>query len=187
MTFDFANFIEFAKARKTTYSFQKKPVPETMLSTILETGRWSPSCSNMQPWHFVVVTDENVISRLIASTHYGKFKSNPPVLVAITLDKVGWVSEEHPCVLDERLAGYTSLLSIAMPALNMSYSAISLGLGSCIITPEPEIANQLLEIPAGKQALIMVGVGFEKASLEQKNRERKQLDNLVSYEKYGKT
>lgn len=34
-------------------SFDSRPVPERVLNDLFEAARWSPSCFNEQPWHFV--------------------------------------------------------------------------------------------------------------------------------------
>ena len=37
--------------------YQDKPIPHDVLERIVEAGHLSASASNVQPWHFVVVTD----------------------------------------------------------------------------------------------------------------------------------
>ena len=37
--------------------YQDKPIPDDVLDRIVEAGHLSASASNVQPWHFVVVTD----------------------------------------------------------------------------------------------------------------------------------
>jgi len=50
-------FIEIVKARRSTRHFESKPVAPEVLNQLLEAARWSPSAFNLQPTHFIVVTD----------------------------------------------------------------------------------------------------------------------------------
>ena len=51
----------------TCQAFLKDPVPDADLQRIVRAGVNAPSAMNMQPWHFTVVTDENVINELVAA------------------------------------------------------------------------------------------------------------------------
>ena len=51
---------ECIRRRRTIREYKKDPIPEDVLEKILQAGRWSPSSSNSQPWHFVVVKDPDV-------------------------------------------------------------------------------------------------------------------------------
>lgn len=55
------DFLSLAKKRKTTYEFSDKLVNDSDIVKILEAGRWAPSCTNTQPWHFIVVKDKKKI------------------------------------------------------------------------------------------------------------------------------
>ncbi|MCJ7751604.1 MAG: nitroreductase family protein, partial [Armatimonadetes bacterium] len=45
--------------RRSVRKFQPKPVSDEDLKTIIEAGRQAPSAANRQPWHFVVVKNED--------------------------------------------------------------------------------------------------------------------------------
>jgi nitroreductase len=45
--------------RRSTRSFERRPVPDEHVMEMLEAARLAPSASNSQPWRFVVVTDED--------------------------------------------------------------------------------------------------------------------------------
>lgn len=57
---------EAVKRRMSCRAFRPDPVPDDVLATILETALWSPSGSNMQPWHIHVLTGEKR-DRLVAN------------------------------------------------------------------------------------------------------------------------
>ncbi len=53
-----ADAIRTIMERRSIRSYQPKPLPEKDLRTILEAGRQAPSAANRQPWHFVIVRDQ---------------------------------------------------------------------------------------------------------------------------------
>ena len=55
---------ECIRRRRTIREYKKDPIPEDVLEKILQAGRWSPSSSNSQPWHFVVIQDSDTLSEL---------------------------------------------------------------------------------------------------------------------------
>src|SRR3954463_3598437 len=51
-------------ARRNVRRYTDQPIARADLERILEAGRRSPSSSNWQPWHFVVVTDREQLVEL---------------------------------------------------------------------------------------------------------------------------
>lgn len=49
---------EAIRNRKSTRAFLDKPVPDEVITTVLECARWAPSGVNSQPWQVAVVTGE---------------------------------------------------------------------------------------------------------------------------------
>lgn len=180
-------FLKLAKKRKTTYEFSGREIKNRDIQTILEAARWAPSCSNSQPWHFIVVREKKRISSLMKTAFYGGFHDDPPLLIAVILDSGCWETSDHRCVRNEKLGTIEAYLSTAMPALSMALQAQDLGIGSCILTPEQEASSKILQLRKGDSILVMMGFGYEKKGAFQKKRERKSLHYLVSYELFGKS
>ena len=59
--------IKTLRGFRQTREFQDRPVPDQVLTDILDVGRWSGSSKNTQPWSFLVVTDRPTIGRLAES------------------------------------------------------------------------------------------------------------------------
>jgi nitroreductase len=51
--------IDVIRKRRSIRKYKNKPVEEKR-SIILETGRLAPSRANVQPWRFIVVTDQTI-------------------------------------------------------------------------------------------------------------------------------
>src|SRR5262245_55657845 len=58
------SFAALARSRRSTRHFRPDPVPRPLLDDLLDAARWAPSGFNLQPTHFVVVTDAEVKARL---------------------------------------------------------------------------------------------------------------------------
>lgn len=181
------DFLKIARTRKTTYEFLTKKVDEGHIIKIMEAGRWAPSCSNSQPWHFIVVKDKERIKKMIDSASYGAFHTDPPLLIVFVLDSECWETSDHRCIKNDKLGTMEAYLCIAMPALSMVFEATSLGIQSCILTPEQNISSKILKLNKGDQVPIMIGLGYEKPGSFQKKRTRKELKDLTSYEYFGRS
>ena len=64
MNIDLNQFIEMVRTRRSTRHFQAKPVAPELLQQLLEAARWAPSAFNLQPTHFVVVTNKALKEKL---------------------------------------------------------------------------------------------------------------------------
>jgi coenzyme F420-0:L-glutamate ligase / coenzyme F420-1:gamma-L-glutamate ligase len=63
---------DFLRSRRSIRKLKQDPIPENVILRILEIGSYAPSAHNLQPWRFVVITDEGAKSQL-ASALSGKF------------------------------------------------------------------------------------------------------------------
>ena len=58
------NMLEFIKSRRSTRKFKKDPLPEELLSQVIEAGRYAPSGGNNQTSHFLVFQNREVLDKL---------------------------------------------------------------------------------------------------------------------------
>ncbi|HEY4696296.1 MAG TPA: nitroreductase family protein, partial [Candidatus Hydromicrobium sp.] len=56
---------EVIEKRRSVRKFMSRPVEKEKIIKIIEAARLSPSASNRQPWRFVVVTDQELLSRVV--------------------------------------------------------------------------------------------------------------------------
>jgi nitroreductase len=180
------SFLALAKARKTTYEFSSKGVSSADIKLILEAARWSPSCSNTQPWYFVVVKDKKSISRMMGAASYGAFHYDPPLIIALVLNRDCWENADHRCVKDSKLGMYEAYLCIAMPALSMIFEAQELGIDSAMLTPKQEDISAILKTASTDSVPLMIALGYEKKGAFQKKRVRKNISELAFSEQFGR-
>ena len=80
---------ECIRTRRTVREFKPDPVPEAIVQKILQAGRWAPSSSNTQPWHFVVVRARETIAALGRIATQGPFIGQAPLAIAIVMAHAG--------------------------------------------------------------------------------------------------
>lgn len=178
-------FLDLAKKRRTTYEFGNKVPSETKIKRLLEAGRWAPSCTNNQPWEFVVIKNKSTISKLVRTANYGDFHSDPSMMIAIVLVEKRCLGKNLSCFRGVDSKVHDSYMSCGMAALQMVLEAADMGIDSCFLTPEQVSAKKILKIKKEDALPIIVGIGYKKKGSFQKKRERINLKKLVSYEFSG--
>lgn len=168
---------EAIQRRHSVRAYESKPIPEEKLVKILEAGRLAPSASNIQPWHFIVVRDEEKRRRL-ARARWAKFLAEAPVVI------VG-------CG-DRRASPKWFMVDVAIAMQNMVLTATSEGLGTCWVGSFNEVeVRELLKIPERYEVVALLAVGYprEKQDFAGKIlhlvRRRKRLEEIVSIEEFG--
>ena len=174
-------FLKLAKRRKTTYEFEDRKISRNMLLKILEAGRLAPSCGNAQPWHFIVIRNKKKIRECLSTCYTGHLFTEPPVLVAIVMVIP---KEEILRQLACAKGGIPNIgeiqKCIGCSAMSMVYAAESLGINSALMSPDPKITKQRLNIPDPFRCEIIVGFGYEKKNA-QKRKRRKPRNRFVNY------
>jgi len=169
---------EAVQARRSVRAYQSTPVPKEKLLQVLEAGRLAPSASNIQPWHFIVVTDAEKRERL-AQGMFSKFLKEAPVVI------VG-------CG-DQRASPKWFMVDVAIAMQNMVLTATSMGLGTCWVGSfEENQVRQLLKIPENYRVVALLALGYPKKKFDFTGkvlhliRRRKPLEKVVSFEEFGK-
>jgi nitroreductase len=80
-------FESLAKARRATRNFSPDPVAVELLERLIEIARWSPSGYNLQPTHFVLVTDPTVKARLVPACLKQRQVAEAAAVIVITGDR----------------------------------------------------------------------------------------------------
>jgi nitroreductase len=171
------NVFEAIEKRRSIRSYESTPVPEEKLEKILEAARLAPSASNVQPRHFIVVTDKERRDALAAGMFARFLKQAPVVIVACG---------------DEKKSPKWYPIDVAIAVENMVLAATEEGLGTCWIGSFNENkVRDALRIPENLRVVVLLAVGYPsgKEGLGSKVlrfvRKRKSLDEIVSIEEYG--
>lgn len=159
--------------------YKPEPIPEGALETLLEIARWTGSSKNTQPWHFIVVRDKARLRELSQVRTPINWLAAAPLGIAIVLDGALPHSEAY----DEGRVSERLLIA-----------AHNLGLGGGVAwwgdESQQAQAKKILGIPEDRTARSMVMIGKPLSTADPRNPGRvggrKPLDEIVSYEGFGK-
>ncbi len=110
-------FIDLMRNRRSIRKFKDKEVEQEKIDILIEAMLRSPSSRSLNPWHFVVVNEPNVLAGLAkAKPHGGTFIKDAPLAIVI-------------CADPDKCDVWIEDCSIA--AIIVHIAAVDLGLGSC--------------------------------------------------------
>ena len=164
------SLIDVILSRRSIRSYEKRNVPKDVVNKILEAGRQAPSASNVQPWHFIVLTDPEVKEKM-ANGGWNTFIKDS----AFTIVGCRYIGDSY--------GRKWSTVDTTIALQNMVIAAWSLGVGSCWIGDfQEEEVKKLLNIPNDWKIIALVAFGYpaEKPGTEWK----KPLDEIVGYNKF---
>ncbi|MHA2397194.1 MAG: nitroreductase family protein, partial [Candidatus Thorarchaeota archaeon] len=78
--------IKVIRERRSIRKYKSDEVDEESLQIILQAGRWAPSASNKQPWHFIVIRNQEMRTKLADIHNYGRFMRESPVVIVVLGD-----------------------------------------------------------------------------------------------------
>jgi nitroreductase len=79
--------LHLARSRLPTRHFKSDPIPEKELKGILEAARFAPSGFNLDPIHYVVVTQADTRKKLARACFQQYQVTEAPVLIVLTADR----------------------------------------------------------------------------------------------------
>ena len=169
------NVYEAIRARRSVRAYRDKPVPQEVLTQILDAARMAPSGGNRQPWKFVVVTDNETRKKMAeAANNQGFVAEAPVVIAAIGLDPGRIMSCGIP----------GDPVDVAIAIAHITLAAVEEGLGTCWIGAFSQAkVCQVLQIPASFKVNGLLILGYPADSPRLKS--RKSLEEIVCHEKFS--
>src|SRR4030088_2964055 len=131
-------------AKREVREYTDRPVPEDVLTKILQAGRATGSATNSQPWRFIVLKDRQHRHDLAAAIMAPRNLDRCAVAIAVVL-------------LNERLR-----FDAGRVAQNMMIAAWALGIGSCPNSVGPDghdRSREDLGVPAAAATAAIVPLG----------------------------
>jgi nitroreductase len=166
------DIFEVIMKRRSIRKYMNTPVEDEKIQKCLEAARWAPSASNKQPWHFIVVKNENT-RKILADLHpYGRFMKDSPVVIVVLGDP-----RQHPkyYMMDPCIATQNFLLA-----------AHAQGLGTCWMgvagVDFEKDMKRILHVPDHMSILCCVSLGYPA---ESPSSSRRPLSDMVSHEQFG--
>jgi nitroreductase len=143
------NFLDFVRARRSARHFQPGEIPAELLRQLLEAARWAPSGFNLQPAHFVIVTEQTLKDKLYAACMKQSQVREANAVVVFTGDKRVAAHNMEPFLQLDREAqaidaDYEKMLRRNIP---LSFSTGPLGLGWLGKFLAESILGRIIPIP----------------------------------------
>jgi nitroreductase len=164
--------------RKSIRSYASTPIPEDVLVKVLEAARLAPSAANLQPWHFIIITDKDRRASIAKACKYGKFLAESPVVIVGCGNK-----KTSP-------KWYVVDTTIALE--HMVLSATGLQLGTCWIGSfNDKDIRSILMIPNEYEVVALIALGYTRdkidplAGIVHAVRPRRKLQEIISRETFG--
>ncbi len=151
-------------ARRSIRKYTTELVSEKDVKTMLEAAMAAPSASNRKPWHFIVVTDRQILDNLARVHPYGKMLLEAPLCIAVCGDK--------------NLSSRYWVQDCSAATENLLLATTALGLGAVWLGVHPrERVNpirKVLNIPENIIPLNLISIGHQAEEKEP----RTQYDEL---------
>jgi nitroreductase len=150
--------------------FQEKRIPDDVLRRIVEAGHLSASASNAQPWHFVLVTQRDVLREL------GRLVASGPYIAAAAAAVVVAYETKNPLGISDVSRAIQSMILVAWgDGVGSNWT----GFGRL------EGVRKKVDLPDTYEVLAVVPFGYPKRQLGLGKKKRKPLAEVVSAERFG--
>ena len=167
--------MEAILSRRSIRKYTNEPLTEGDISKLLRAAMSAPSAGNQQPWHFIVITDRQVLNEIPKIHPYSHMLKEAPAAILVCGDLQ---LETHK--------GYW-VLDCAAATENILIAAQAMGLGTVwlgVYPREDRIAGlqQLLGLPDHVLPLSLVAVGHPA---EQKPPANRFNPERIHYNRWG--
>jgi len=196
------SFYEDIKGRRTVRDFSDEPVPKEVIDNCILAAGTAPSGANLQPWHFVVVSDPKIKKQIRKAAEEEEkefYTKRAPKEWLEALAPLG--TDEHKPFLEEapfliaifaksydelpdgrKVKQYYSQESVGI-ATGMLITAVhNAGLVSLTHTPSPmNFLNRILERPNNERPYLLLVVGYPEEGAKVPDIKKKVLEEIATY------
>ncbi|MBL7169745.1 MAG: nitroreductase family protein [Candidatus Aenigmarchaeota archaeon] len=169
------------ESRRSVRSYERKDVPNELLSQVLTAGTLAPSAGNSQEWEFLIIRDTERKRKLSeAALHQAHVRDAPVVIVVLANEeKIGYRFKE-------RGKQVYAIQDTAACIQNMLLVAHDLGLGACWVGAfdEDEVRDVTLA-PNHCRPVGLITLGFPMLPLPKTDRITTFFDRITWEEEYG--
>lgn len=168
--------LDVIMTRTSIRAFTGEPVPQEQLEVILKAGMAAPSAINIQPWRFVVVTDQEKIADIFGKgPRSGMFTTAGAVIVVCgetSSMRKPWGQPDAP---EEKVENIFWYEDCSAAAENILLAAHALGYGAVWTAGYPAMERiapicEALSIPEGVLPLCIIPVGVPAENPEPKDK-----------------
>ncbi len=196
------SFFQEMNRRRTVRDFSEEPVPLEIIETCIRVAGSAPSGANLQPWHYVIVSDPKLKRRirlaaekeeiefyerrapkewLDALAPLGTDANKPfleiaPYLIAIFAQSYGLLPDGR------KVKHYYAIESVGISTGMLITALHKTGLVTLTHTPSPmKFLNELLDRPENERPFLLLTVGFPAADALVPDIHRKDISEIISH------
>jgi nitroreductase len=164
-------YTELIRIRESVRNYDPdRPVPDEVISKILDAGRLAPSACNNQPWKFLVISSSEILKKVKGCYKRDWLSNAPHILIIIGLKDKAWIRNYD---------GYNSLeTDIAIAMTHIILAATNEGVGTCWIAAyDPDLMRKALELDENQVIYSITPLGYPQAGYKKsatKNRMSKE-------------
>jgi nitroreductase len=195
-------FYEEIKRRRTVREFSPKPVSREVIDDCLRAAGTAPSGANLQPWHFVVVSDPEVKKKIrdAAEIEEREFYSGKApqewldALAPLGTDEHKDYLETAPCLIavfaqnyavlpdGSKVKNYYVTESVGI-ALGFLIAALHhAGLATLTHTPSPMgFLSTVLDRPPNERAYLLLVAGYPAEGVRVPDITKKPLEEIATF------
>ena len=194
-------FLEHLSNRRTIRDFSDKPIEREVIENCIKTAGTAPSGANIQPWHFVLISDPKIKKQIrvaaekeekefyetrapkewlealapLGTDNNKPYLETAPYLIAIFMQRYGKLPDGR------RVKHYYGLESVGI-ATGMLITAIhNAGLASLTHTPSPMgFLNEILERPKNERPFLLLVVGRPAKDARVPDIKRKDISEIMT-------
>lgn len=190
------------RRRRTVRKFSKRPVEREVIERCILAAGTAPSGANMQPWHFVVVSDPELKRRIRAAAEREEaefyshrapqewlealaplgtdaskgFLEEAPYLIAVFVQRYGASPDGRP------IKHYYATESVGIATGILITAVHNSGLVSLTHTPSPmNFLNTILGRPENERPFLLLVVGYPAEGAKVPRISKKPLEEIATF------
>ena len=194
-------FFDKMNSRRTVRTFSSEPIPIEVIENAIKTAGTAPSGANMQPWHFVLVRNNETKKQIRIAAEkeekefylnratdkwledlekFGTNENKPfletaPYLIVVFEEKYR-ISESG-----EKEKNYYTKESVGLATGILLTALHNIGIATLTHTPSPmKFLSEILDRPKNETPFLLIVVGYPEKETLVPNIKRKKLDNILT-------
>ena len=194
-------FYEMLERRRTVRDFSDEEVPLELIERAVATAGAAPSGANLQPWHFVVVRDQEIKKQIriaaekeeyenyhgrmpdrwlkhltpLGTNEHKPFLEIAPYLIIVF--RIDYLINDETGKIEPT---YYSQESVGIAVGFLLVALHNVGLATLTHTPSPmKFLNEVLGRPKNERAFVVIPVGYPAENTEVPDIERKPLAEIM--------
>lgn len=197
-----AAFYAEMKRRRTVREYADRPVPREVIEDCLRAAGTAPNGANMQPWHFVVVSDPAIRRRIriaaekeehafytrrapqewldalapLGTDENKPFLETAPYLIAIFVQRYGVLPDGR------QVKHYYAVESVGIATGILITALHHAGLATLTHTPSPmDFLNDLLGRPSHERPFLLLVIGYPAGDAKVPDITKKPLEEIATF------